>query len=569
MLTLVLLGLCGWQGWCLRHYRATARRAAEQAAQAALQAARKSEFLATMSHEIRTPLNGIIGTTELLLDGEWPAHQQAQLGTVLNSAESLLYIVNDVLDFSKIESGKLLLDDKSFSPRALLAEVVAATLPKLRERPTDARLEIVCSVARDFPAALRGDAMRLRQVLLNLTANAVKFTPRGHVVLRAEWTEDRTAVRYCVEDTGIGIASDKREVIFTKFTQAEGADTAGKYGGTGLGLAICRQLVWLMEGTIHVAASAGGGSIFTVEIPARVESGAAERVMVPPVSGRRAMIVEPCAPAAEWLQTLLGEWGMRCFVASDLQGLRDILEMANRHQLPMDYLFTAHTLPDGDEIQALQLCASLQPVGACRFIGMSQCPSAHAGAAFGEAGGHGYVRKPIVREQLAWLLARVEEAGGAFVDSGIPGAASPAKAGAAAVYDDYGNATVLLVEDNRVNREMALGMLAKFNVGVVVAGDGAEALALAHTRPFDLILMDCQMPGMDGFEASRILRQRMQRDELPRMPIIALTASAMKGDRERCLEAGMDDYLCKPLRMADMKTMLARWLKPVTQEHAA
>ncbi|PZP85545.1 MAG: hypothetical protein DI582_05605 [Azospirillum brasilense] len=539
----------------------------DMANQDALRARRMSEqaasLLATMSHEIRTPLNGMIGTTELLLESPVDAHQKWQLNTVMHSAEALLHIINDMLDYSKIESGKLHLQEARFSPHQLLELVAYEFMPKLRASRREQKLEMIVSCDEWLPAAFMGDVQRIRQILVNLVGNAVKFTASGYIMLHAEplhWHGGViTGLRLIVSDTGIGIAPSRHEAVFEKFVQEKDGATSRDFGGSGLGLAICRELTHLMAGTIRLESAEGKGSVFTVELPIHhVQDTATASVVPVNYAGRRALIVEDTEPCATLLRGYLAELGIRSFVSDDIASALDTLRCAQEAGMPMDYVFIEQQLPDGTAPQALaQLQHEAQRMNVA-WVGMSLSDDAQKAQVFAQQGGHAFLRKPTLRPHLLQLLELLDAPSHEFIDTlhfHGDGDAAPITD-----YADYHDKTVLLVEDNRVNREMALEMLRKFGIHAECAEHGRAALDVLATRRFDLVLMDCQMPVMDGFEASSVLRQRMQAGDMPATPIIALTANAMRGDRERCLDAGMDDYLGKPLRLHDIQQMLARWL---------
>jgi signal transduction histidine kinase/CheY-like chemotaxis protein len=546
----------------LHALRKQCQAAQQDAARARRMSAQAASLLATMSHEIRTPLNGMIGTTELLLESPVDAHQKWQLKTVMHSAEALLHIINDVLDYSKMESGKLLLQEERFSPHQLLELVAYEFMPKLRGSRRDQKLEMIVSCDEWLPAEFMGDAQRIRQILVNLVGNAVKFTAAGHIMLHAEplhWHGGVvTGLRLIVSDTGIGIAADRHEAVFEKFVQERDGATTRDFGGSGLGLAICRELAHLMSGNIRLESAEGKGSVFTVELPIRhVPEADATSVVPVAYAGRRALIVENTEPCATLLRGYLAELGIRSFVGEDIATAVDTLRCAHEAGMPMDYVFIESQLADGDGVEALEKLKHAAESLPVKWVGMSLSDDADKARAFAQHGGHAFLRKPILRPHMAQLLESLETPQGGFLDTlHFHGEAEPSVAQA---YPDYREKTVLLVEDNRVNREMALEMLAKFGIQAECAEHGRAAIDMMATSRFDLVLMDCQMPVMDGFTASRLLRQSMQAGDTPATPIIALTANAMRGDRERCLEAGMDDYLGKPLRMQDMQKMLARW----------
>jgi len=552
------------QRHALQRYHAKEQQTLKEMGEARRISEHTANFLATMSHEIRTPLNGMIGTTEMLLEAATDTHQRWQLSTVMHSAEALLRIINDILDYSKIESGKLLLEEVPFDPADILEALVHESTPKLnQDKPRD-RLELILSFDEALPAQYLGDPLRLRQIMANLLSNAVKFTPHGHVVLRAEPMRNKVGlvhgIRLSVADTGIGISQERQHAVFDKFVQEKDATTSRLFGGSGLGLAICRELVQLMQGRIMLHSREGFGTTFTVELPlVPVPKAALAPAQVPVAfTGRRALIIEHSMASATVLRGYLGELGIRCFICEDITAAADTLRYVREGGMSVDYLFVSDALMDGSPEQAMQQMRALSPGITMQSIMLSMHDRHQAAQAFAQAGGQGCLRKPVLRRHLLRLLKQLDAPPCRFVDTLYFNESRPRPSSTA--HACYPDRRVLLVEDNRVNREMALEMLRRFGMQVDQAEQGAAAVEMMLTRPYDLVLMDCQMPVMDGFEASSILRKHMQSGHIRSTPIIALTANAMRGDRERCLAAGMDDYLGKPLRLQDIEATLARWL---------
>lgn len=543
--------------------------ALEEARRANATSASKSEFLANMSHEIRTPLNSMVGTTELLLESAMNSHQKYQLRTVLDSAESLLRILGDILDFSKIESGKMALEQVPYDVHEVIGEVAEQLHARICESNRKEKLELIIDIDPALPRVVTGDSTRVRQILSNLLANAIKFTPQGHVLLQAAMSHgDDGAARmvFTVADTGIGIADDKRELIFDKFSQADGCSTTRQFGGAGLGLAICRQLVALMQGRMDVQSTYGKGSIFTVSLPLVAQQQAPAPACGDAHHGKRALIVDDSTLHAELLRCYLARLGIRSFISEDCQGAADTLRCAAESNLVFDYVFIEQRLNDGIGADLARSLRKEMPAQETSIIGMALVDDTHVIRAFARAGCDGVLHKPLFAARVEQLIDALSVYDNAFVD--MPAFSMRRAQPEIEHYPDYHAFSVLLVEDNRVNRELALEMLAKFRIEAESAENGIDALNVAATKRFDLILMDCQMPEMDGFEASRQLRARMRGGEMADTPIIALTANAMKGDRERCMEAGMNDYLSKPLRLQDIRIMLGRWLDHVAREAA-